>query len=69
MRLLWALAAAMLLAACAPAGPAVDDPPEDRAGDGVPAALDFSLPDLNGGQVDGAELVGRDVVLWFWAPW
>lgn len=69
MRLLWALAVAALMAACAPPSPAVDDPPDSRAGAGVPAALDFSLPDLNGGRVDGAELVGKDVVLWFWAPW
>ncbi len=31
--------------------------------------LDFSVPALGGGQIEGADLAGRDVVLWFWAPW
>lgn len=32
-------------------------------------AFDFSLPDVNGGQIEGASLQGRDLALWFWAPW
>jgi hypothetical protein len=43
----------------APAGPAT----------AVPTGLDFSLPGVTGGTVDGAELAGRHLVLWFWAPW
>jgi hypothetical protein len=31
--------------------------------------LDFSVPALGGGQIEGRELAGRDVALWFWAPW
>lgn len=31
--------------------------------------FDFTVPALGGGQIDGADLVGRDLALWFWAPW
>ncbi len=31
--------------------------------------LDFSLPGVGGGTVDGSTLGGRDVLVWFWAPW
>jgi hypothetical protein len=24
---------------------------------------------VGGGQIDGAKLAGRDLALWFWAPW
>ena len=24
---------------------------------------------IDGGQIDIADLLGQDVVLWFWAPW
>lgn len=24
---------------------------------------------VGGGQIDGGDLVGRDLALWFWAPW
>ena len=27
------------------------------------------IPTLDGGQVDFGALQGRDVFLWFWAPW
>lgn len=32
-------------------------------------ALDFTAPAVGGGEIDGAELQGEPVVLWFWAPW
>ncbi|KIH97703.1 hypothetical protein LP52_17840 [Streptomonospora alba] len=32
-------------------------------------ALDFTAPTVGGGEIDGAELQGEPVVLWFWAPW
>lgn len=40
-------------------------------GDAGPAVaeLDFAVPALDGGQVEGAALAGKDVALWFWAPW
>jgi hypothetical protein len=31
--------------------------------------MDFEAPRLGGGQVTGSELQGKDVALWFWAPW
>jgi hypothetical protein len=106
--LLAALAAAVLLAACAstPAGDgaaqdgaAQDDAAQDEAGGpdaedagGAPAGgpelaieptpdagpapdssgtgvLAFTAPTVDGGQLDASSLEGRDVVLWFWAPW
>jgi hypothetical protein len=35
----------------------------------VPGELDFVAPDVRGGEVVGAELAGRELVIWFWAPW
>ncbi len=35
----------------------------------VPPSLQFSARTLDGEQFDGARLVGRPAVLWFWAPW
>jgi hypothetical protein len=31
--------------------------------------LDFTAPAVGGGQVAGADYAGRDLALWFWAPW
>jgi hypothetical protein len=74
----------LLAAACsAPAGdvaaPATGPPDSGARSDGgasqtdtangIPAALDWSVDRLGGGQIDGGDLAGRDVVLWFWAPW
>jgi len=28
-----------------------------------------AVPAVGGGQVDGGKLAGRDLALWFWAPW
>ena len=41
----------------------------DGGSGGTPAALDFSAPLIGGGEIDGADLQGEPVVLWFWAPW
>ena len=38
--------------------------------DGVDVeALAFASDTTAGERFDGAEFVGRDVILWFWAPW
>ena len=29
----------------------------------------FVADQIGGGQIDANDLAGRDVVLWFWAPW
>ena len=65
----------MLLAACggpssevaAPSAPASSS--AGASAGAVPAALDWSVERLGGGQIEGGDLAGRDVVLWFWAPW
>ena len=31
--------------------------------------LDFEAPLLDGGTFRGADLAGKDVAFWFWAPW
>lgn len=41
-------------------------PSKARFGDEL---LDFTAPKLGGGQVVGSEFVGKDVAIWFWAPW
>lgn len=79
-----AVAAAVVLAGCGgggreagapPAGepaPVTSGVPAAEAAPGtpaVPAALQFSAAGVNGSQVEGADYAGRDVALWFWAPW
>ena len=54
------------------AAPSATTPSAGETGleqDGRVAALDWSVAQLGGGQIEGGDLVGRDVVLWFWAPW
>lgn len=41
----------------------------EAAAAGVPANLAFTADLVGGGQLEGGDLAGRDVVLWFWAPW
>jgi hypothetical protein len=62
-------------------GPAATDPATPAPGgtgpggtppgDTAPANPDlaFTAPTVDGGQLDASALDGRDVVLWFWAPW
>jgi hypothetical protein len=38
-------------------------------GEPTPEVLRFSAPKLGGGTVEGADHSGRDVAIWFWAPW
>jgi hypothetical protein len=70
----WLVVIVVGLAACA--APAEDvAAPSSPAGStaapapGVPAALAWSADLVEGGQLDGADLAGGDVALWFWAPW
>ena len=35
----------------------------------VPEVLDFSAPRLGGGAVEGSDYAGKDLAIWFWAPW
>jgi hypothetical protein len=68
----------LVTAACADA----PTPPEPAAGSGTPTSppaiseapepakvLRFEAPNLAGGVIRGVEHAGKDVALWFWAPW
>ena len=45
-------------------------PPASSDGGGeVPEALAFTATTVGGESFDGASLAGRDVAIWFWAPW
>jgi hypothetical protein len=43
--------------------------PATSASPGVAELLDFTAPALGGGTLRGADYVGKDVAIWFWAPW
>lgn len=67
-----ALLVLALAASCAPGSEAATFPGSARSPETVSADAswyDFSAPRLNGGRVTGEDLRGRDVALWFWAPW
>jgi hypothetical protein len=81
LRLTALLALLVLLASCAPS-PSDKQPNATSTIDSTvpssPAAteaaslskiLNFSAPRLGGGQVVGSELAGKDVAMFFWAPW
>jgi hypothetical protein len=53
----------------APAGKDSSPSSPEKDGEPVPDVLRFSAPRLGGGRVVGADYAGRDVALWFWAPW
>lgn len=54
----------------APTGPVPSDAAPPSAPASGPTAGPFAaVPAVGGGEVDGAALAGRDVALWFWAPW
>ena len=55
-------------AATVPAPSAAQDQSASSAAP-VPDVLAFTAPKLGGGQVVGSELVGRDLAIFFWAPW
>lgn len=75
LRHLAALLAVVLLASCG-GGTQQETFSAPNQEDSRPPAADnanlfgFAAPRLGGGsQVTGAELQGKDVALWFWAPW
>lgn len=45
-----------------------DAAPASAPGVSVPQ-LEFTAAAVGGGQVVGSELAGKDLVVWFWAPW
>lgn len=51
----------------ATADPAASPAPSEAAVPESPFA--FAAPTVAGGDLDGETLRGRDVILWFWAPW
>ena len=67
----WLVAVMVILAAaCGAEGPQDETvPSESAAATGASQALGFTAPLVGGGQLEGGDLEGRDVVLWFWAPW
>jgi hypothetical protein len=44
-------------------------PPTGEAPQAMAEILDFEAPLLGGGTFRGADLAGKDVAFWFWAPW
>ena len=75
VRAIGVLMCALLLASCradkeSVSFPAPDGLGEPAAGSADASFFEFTAPRLGAGsQVTGAELKGRDVALWFWAPW
>jgi hypothetical protein len=49
--------------------PGSSSPPASPSRATVPEVLDFEAPLLGGGSLQGADLAGKDVAFWFWAPW
>lgn len=72
--LVLAIAPLLALTACAspatePANPAAQSDAE-WANPDAPDLFKFRTTDLvSGDQIDGTDLLYKDVVLWFWAPW
>ena len=49
--------------------PAPGATPEAPGAPGAPPAFQFAGTTIDGEEFEGADLAGRPVVLWFWAPW
>jgi len=67
-RVLIAAVAAISLVACSGSDGAAPTTSASEQHSGVPEALRFTAPILGGGELDGAALANRAVMLWFWAP-
>ena len=56
-------------------GPGSPPPPSAHRGPAgpdagpAPALLRFDAAGLDGSRVNGADFAGKDVAMWFWAPW
>lgn len=66
----------LLVSACGTGEPnatadetATDDTSTSTSKTAVPAVLDFTSETVDGEPFDGATLVGKPTVFWFWAPW
>ena len=58
-------------AASTPGGPSTTRVLANTATTGAvatPSALQFNVPLVGGGQLDGSTLAGRPIAFWFWAP-
>lgn len=56
-----------------PSGTTAAEPGSATTGAGPHTSADalfaFEAPQVTGGTYDGSRLSGRDVAIWFWAPW
>ena len=64
-----ALALTFVAAACGAESNSSSDAVPNEEPEEAGAPLDFTMSTTEGGQLDFGTLEGRDVVLWFWAPW
>lgn len=70
-----ALALALALAACGGgdasdvAGGGASGTSAPLAAADLPGGLDFSGPNVTGGDIEATSYTGKDLALWFWAPW
>lgn len=74
--LLLTMVCTFLLAACNDGGPGqttldfeTSPSAQSEAVDRGGAILDFTAPRLGGGEVNGQEFAGKQLAIWFWAPW
>ena len=64
------VAIVLLTTACSSSTPdSSNERDTGRSAEEGASLLEFRAPQLGGGQVIGSEFVGKDVALWFWAPW
>ncbi len=66
--ILLAVALLVLVATACAADPTSPAGGTTATGD-IPEVLDFEAELLAGGTLRGADLAGKDVAFWFWAPW
>jgi hypothetical protein len=62
---------ALVVSACSQAGTSASDgtPSASAPSGAVVDLLDFTAPLVGGGTLRGSDYVGKDVAIWFWAPW